>query len=162
MHDKDLIHLDIKLDNILITEDNVCKLADFGLVFDLNSGDYSRAIEGDSRYVAPELMNERFCKANDVFSLGIAMLELACNLQLPANGILWQQLRNGIFPEDIMKCEYLFFVFFFKSLIDFSLIAWFRSFKRTPICHKMDDESKTRRSSYSRHPFGTSNNPENH
>lgn len=32
LHDRDLIHLDIKLDNILIDENNVCKLSDFGLV----------------------------------------------------------------------------------------------------------------------------------
>lgn len=32
LHDRNLIHLDIKLDNILIGEDNVCKLSDFGLV----------------------------------------------------------------------------------------------------------------------------------
>lgn len=32
LHDRDLIHLDIKLDNILIDKDNVCKLCDFGLV----------------------------------------------------------------------------------------------------------------------------------
>jgi membrane-associated tyrosine/threonine-specific cdc2-inhibitory kinase len=32
LHDRNLIHLDIKLDNILITDDEMCKLADFGLV----------------------------------------------------------------------------------------------------------------------------------
>lgn len=36
LHDRDLIHLDIKLDNILIDDDSVCKLADFGLVISEN------------------------------------------------------------------------------------------------------------------------------
>lgn len=36
LHDKNLIHLDIKLDNILIGDDGICKLADFGLVIDVN------------------------------------------------------------------------------------------------------------------------------
>lgn len=36
LHDQNLIHLDIKLDNVMIAEDNVCKLGDFGLVVDLN------------------------------------------------------------------------------------------------------------------------------
>ncbi len=94
--------MDIKLDNILLTDDNLCKLADFGLVFDtLNTK--SRGMEGDSRYLAPELLQGSFCLANDIFSLGISMLELACNLELPANGILWQELRNGVFPESAMS-----------------------------------------------------------
>lgn len=36
LHDKNLIHLDIKLENVMISMDNVCKLGDFGLVIDLN------------------------------------------------------------------------------------------------------------------------------
>ncbi|CRK92485.1 CLUMA_CG006049, isoform A [Clunio marinus] len=100
LHDKNLIHLDIKLDNILITDENRCKLADFGLVFDLKNSPRSRAIEGDSRYLAPELLQGNYCLANDVFSLGITLLELSCNLELPANGKLWQELRIGVLPDE--------------------------------------------------------------
>lgn len=103
LHDKNLVHLDIKLDNVLITDENHCKLADFGLVFDLTNSPRSRAVEGDSRYLAPELMQGNYCLANDIFSLGIALLELASSLELPANGTLWQELRLLILPEDAMQ-----------------------------------------------------------
>lgn len=103
LHDKNLVHLDIKLDNILITNDNHCKLADFGLVFDLSNSPRSRAIEGDSRYLAPELMQGNYCLANDIFSLGITLLELSCSLELPTNGTLWQELRSLVLPEVAMK-----------------------------------------------------------
>uniref|UniRef100_A0A182Q3F3 Membrane-associated tyrosine- and threonine-specific cdc2-inhibitory kinase n=1 Tax=Anopheles farauti TaxID=69004 RepID=A0A182Q3F3_9DIPT len=95
LHDRNLIHLDIKLDNILVTDDGTCKLADFGIVFDLSKGNPRYATEGDSRYMAPELMEGHYTKAADIFSLGIATLELACNLELPANGRMWQRLRSG-------------------------------------------------------------------
>lgn len=36
MHDNDLVHMDIKPDNIFIVETGVCKLGDFGLVIDLS------------------------------------------------------------------------------------------------------------------------------
>lgn len=111
LHDKNLIHLDIKLENILISDDEKCKLADFGLVIDLDRENLHQATEGDSRYIAPELMQGNFSKSADIFSLGIAILELSCNLDLPPNGPLWQELRTGIFPDDILCCKF-FFSFF--------------------------------------------------
>uniref|UniRef100_A0A182SZ26 Membrane-associated tyrosine- and threonine-specific cdc2-inhibitory kinase n=1 Tax=Anopheles maculatus TaxID=74869 RepID=A0A182SZ26_9DIPT len=102
LHDRNLIHLDIKLDNILVTDDGTCKLADFGIVFDLSNSNHRYATEGDSRYMAPELMEGTYTKAADIFSLGIATLELASNLELPANGRLWQRLRSGQpLPENL-------------------------------------------------------------
>lgn len=102
LHDRQLIHLDIKLDNILITDDGVCKLADFGLVFDLANRNLHQATEGDSRYIAPELMEGRYTKAADIFSLGIAVLELSCNLELPSNGPMWQRFRSGSLPPELL------------------------------------------------------------
>lgn len=104
LHDQNLIHLDIKLDNILITDDKVCKLADFGLVYDLTSNGH--AIEGDSRYIAPEVLQGHFTKAADIFSLGACVLELACNIELEANGPLWQQLREGELPKEFVQGKF--------------------------------------------------------
>ena len=36
LHDHNLIHLDIKPENVFVNYDDVCKLGDFGLVLNLN------------------------------------------------------------------------------------------------------------------------------
>lgn len=59
----------------------------------------SEFTEGDSRYLAPEVMQGCVTTKADVFSLGLTMLEICCNVDLPKGGNLWHQLRNGEFPE---------------------------------------------------------------
>lgn len=97
-----LIHLDVKLENILMSSNEVWKLGDFGLVSDINQIEID-TLEGDQKYLAPEVLRGCFTKAADVFSLGIVMLELSCDLMLPQNGTLWQQLRNDTFPQQLIK-----------------------------------------------------------
>lgn len=78
-------------------------------------------MEGDSRYIAPELLKGQFSKAADIFSLGITILELACMLELPKNGYLWHELRNGVFPEEFIGGEILWFILLIKlMLLNFS------------------------------------------
>jgi membrane-associated tyrosine/threonine-specific cdc2-inhibitory kinase len=58
----------------------------------------SEYIEGDSRYLAPEVMQGVVTTKADVFSLGLTVLEIACHVDLPKGGELWHELRNGEFP----------------------------------------------------------------
>ncbi len=95
LHDHNLIHMDVKPENIFVGRDGICKLGDFGLVVDLAKDDPSGAPAGDSKYMAPELLEQNHCsKAADVFSLGLTILELACDLELPGGGHLWHSLRQ--------------------------------------------------------------------
>lgn len=103
MHSHDLIHVDIKPSNIFITSDGICKLGDFGLVFDLNKDDPRNITEGDSKYLAAEVLNDKPTKAADIFSLGITILELATDLELPMNGIFWHEIRNRMIDEHLIN-----------------------------------------------------------
>ncbi|KAH6945075.1 hypothetical protein HPB50_007119 [Hyalomma asiaticum] len=103
LHDHELTHLDIKPENIFISRDGYYKLGDFGLVHDLKQDDSSDPRDGDPRYLAPELMEGNFTKAADIFSLGITVLELACDLELPSGGENWHSLRSGILPHQVAQ-----------------------------------------------------------
>lgn len=35
------------------------------------------------------------------FSLGVTILELACNIEVPNGGEGWQQLRQGCLPSEV-------------------------------------------------------------
>lgn len=101
LHKHNFIHLDIKPDNIFISSEGICKLGDFGLVVDLSKqSNVSEAVEGDPKYLAKDLLHSDFSKAADIFSLGITMLEMIFDLDLPSNGDAWHALRDGKIPFD--------------------------------------------------------------
>ena len=98
LHDHNLIHMDIKPENIFVGVDGICKLGDFGLVIDLAKETPSHGtlgtMGGDNKYMAAEILEGKYTKACDVFSLGVTILELATDLDLPSGGELWHKLRN--------------------------------------------------------------------
>lgn len=74
------------------------------------------AVEGDSKYLAPEVLSGYFSKKADIFSLGITLLELACDLDLPANGTLWHELRQGSLPPSITRRNLTLFFYILKEI----------------------------------------------
>ncbi|KAK7098663.1 membrane-associated tyrosine- and threonine-specific cdc2-inhibitory kinase-like [Littorina saxatilis] len=105
LHDHNLVHMDIKPENIFITSQHYCKLGDFGLILDLNKTqeDLSESPEGDAKYLAPELMKGHFGKPADVFSLGLTIMELAGDLDLPRGGEGWHRLRESQLPVEFIS-----------------------------------------------------------
>jgi serine/threonine protein kinase len=78
-HKNNIIHRDIKPDNILITEDNIVKVADFGIakVADSRTVTNSNKIIGTAHYFSPEQAKGNFVDGRtDIYSLGILMYEM--------------------------------------------------------------------------------------
>lgn len=112
LHFHGFVHLDLKPSNVLVTASGRLKLGDFGLLFEFkNKGKVSSdddVQEGDARYMAPELLRGDYGPAADVFSLGVTILELACNIEVPNGGNGWQQLRQGCLPSEVtssLSCD---------------------------------------------------------
>ena len=78
-HKNKIIHRDIKPDNIMIMEDNIVKVTDFGIakVVDSRTITNSNKVMGSAHYFSPEQAKGNFvdCRT-DIYSLGIVMYEM--------------------------------------------------------------------------------------
>ena len=59
MHDLDIAHRDLKLENLLIDASDNIKLCDFGFVREAAPGELSQTYCGSKSYAAPEILQAR-------------------------------------------------------------------------------------------------------
>ena len=77
LHDKDIWHRDLKLENILIDETGYLKLIDFGLAKILKETEMSQSFWGTPEYLAPEMVSQKgHDKAVDWWALGVLIYEM--------------------------------------------------------------------------------------
>ncbi|KAG0201349.1 hypothetical protein BGX28_005799 [Mortierella sp. GBA30] len=96
IHDSNIIHLDIKPENVFITAAGALKIGDFGhsITVPIEVNDIT---EGDKYYMAQELLCGECGKYSDIFSLGMTVYEMVMNKSgnLPGEGPEWHRLRDG-------------------------------------------------------------------
>ena len=84
IHSKNIIHRDIKSQNIFLMKNGKIKIGDFGIAKALtNTKSNATTIIGTPYYFSPEIINgEPYNYKTDIWSLGVVLYEMCC-LKLP-------------------------------------------------------------------------------
>jgi eukaryotic-like serine/threonine-protein kinase len=88
-HQNHIIHGDLKPANIVVDENGIPKIMDFGIANLLSSQNSGDGLYGTPRYMPPEyLQTRKVSEANDVYALGLILYEmLTAEVAIPGNDI---------------------------------------------------------------------------
>ncbi|XP_055883696.1 serine/threonine-protein kinase WNK1-like isoform X7 [Biomphalaria glabrata] len=102
-----IIHRDLKCDNIFITgTTGSVKIGDMGLAT-LKSNSFAKSVIGTPEFMAPEMYEEHYDEAVDVYAFGMCMLEMASS-EYPYKechnpGQIYRKVTTGVHPEALDK-----------------------------------------------------------
>eukprot|EP01126_Amoeba_proteus_P018195 TRINITY_DN1914_c0_g2_i9.p1 TRINITY_DN1914_c0_g2~~TRINITY_DN1914_c0_g2_i9.p1 ORF type:complete len:406 (+),score=93.71 TRINITY_DN1914_c0_g2_i9:723-1940(+) len=103
MNSRGVAHRDLKPDNLLITNDRMLKVSDFGLSKDYSQGNILITSVGTACYVAPEVLSgKKYTTSCDVWSCGVIAFILL-SAQMPFHGS-----SNEVIFEKVRLAYYVF------------------------------------------------------
>eukprot|EP00826_Nyctotherus_ovalis_P046674 TRINITY_DN5306_c0_g1_i3.p1 TRINITY_DN5306_c0_g1~~TRINITY_DN5306_c0_g1_i3.p1 ORF type:complete len:500 (-),score=133.51 TRINITY_DN5306_c0_g1_i3:177-1676(-) len=88
VHDRKILHRDIKAQNIFLTRNSRCLLGDFGIAKILSATKgFAHTVIGTPYYLSPEIIERnKYSFKSDIWSLGVLLYEL-CALKQPFDAI---------------------------------------------------------------------------
>ena len=104
-----IIHRDLKCDNIFITGTTGCvKIGDLGLAT-LKTRSFAKSVIGTPEFMAPEMYEEHYDEAVDVYSFGMCILEMATSeypySECTGPAQIYKKVTSGIPPANFAKLE---------------------------------------------------------
>ena len=84
-HAQNIVHRDIKPDNIMITDSDTVRLIDFGLSKASRNNKNLTTVAGTPYYMAPEVLEGSYSQKADIWSLGVLLYTLVSGY-LPFQG----------------------------------------------------------------------------
>ncbi len=102
-HQAGVIHRDLKPANILVNEDGLLKIVDFGVAAAASSGDTQLTktgyVIGSPKYMAPEqILGKKVDETADIYSVGVIMYEMATGIPPYSRGdhmsVMYQHVQG--------------------------------------------------------------------